>query len=214
MSITGKEVIATSVIAIVLILLYHILDIVLRKRRQKKEAKENPPQSVIDCSIKSTIEESFNDEYQRIFRYSTLFTVLLTIIVTTVALIIRWVLLQPIHDEIVDKYNRKVPIYYVQNSFCSYVSDQNLNVFTFSVACVLIITFVIVSKRQSFKPDLCRGYVAPLVPLNFFAHIERTYFAIVFATLSNHALNIIVLAFQQERKRLQGTVFKKNDNNF
>lgn len=195
-----------GVIAGIVILTYYILDIIWLVRKRRKEPKVIKDKTETDSSIEVIIK-SMSDKKNIVFQFLPLLVPLFTMIIAAVALIIQWVLLQPIHNDIVDKFKRQMPVYYVPNSFCIYISDKNLNIVTFSISCVLILIFVIMTKRVSFKRDLCHGYIGPVIPVNFFLHAKRRFASAVFAIMSSQLLEILWDAFQQETTGGNGKMF-------
>lgn len=117
---------------------------------------------------------------------------MLAIIVGTFALIIKGILFKEIHQEIVDKFQQKQPLYYEPPSFCRIINlRKEFNILTFPLACLLIVLFTILTKRKASKRDsCCRGYLAIPVPLDFFAHVKRTFAAIIFAVVADELANI------------------------
>jgi hypothetical protein len=62
--------------------------------------------------------------------------------------------------------------------------------FTFPLACLLIFIFIVTTKRKSAnRLDRCKGYFAVPIPLDFFAHINRTFAAVTFAIVANELSN-------------------------
>ena len=128
------------------------------------------------------------------------------IIITTVALIIKWLLLQPIHNELVNKYQQNQPIYYQRIAFCDLIDFENFNMLTFPIACFLILLFIISSKRTSFMREKCHGYFAPVLPLDFYVHIKRQFAAVVFAIIADELLDIVTGVLQGNQSSDQGWI--------
>jgi len=128
---------------------------------------------------------------RRSTRLSSCFIFILMIILAGVALLSKWSIIQPIHNEIVHKYQTNEPIYYTQNSFCNVINLQEFNVITFPVACLLIIIFIIRTKRTSLMSDKCYGYGAPPIPVDFISDIDRKFAAVIFAICADELLSII-----------------------
>ena len=118
---------------------------------------------------------------------------MVAIIVGTLALIIKGILLQNIHQEIVDKFHHQQPLYYDSPSFCRIINlRKEFNILTFPLACLLIGLFIILTKRKSSKQNACcYGYMTIPVPLDFFAHVKRTFAAITFAIVADELANIV-----------------------
>lgn len=67
---------------------------------------------------------------------------------------------------------------------------EEFNMFTFPLACLLILIFIVTTKRKSSnRADYCNGYFAIPIPLDFFAHVNRTFAAVTFAIVANELSN-------------------------
>lgn len=126
-------------------------------------------------------------------------------IVAIIALIVKWLLLQPIHDELVKKYGDKEAVYYDRNSFCDIIDLQDFNLLTFPIACFVILIFIIFSKRASCLREKCKGYIAPVIPLDFYIHVKRKFAAVVFALIADELLDIITQVITGNSSSNQGT---------
>ena len=122
---------------------------------------------------------------------SSFLVICLVITVAAVTLIIKWSLIKSIHNELVDKFLTNQPLYYVQNSFCDVIKLQSFNVITFPVACCLILIVIIKTKRASLLPNVCYGYGAPPIPIDFLSHVDRKFAAVIFAVVADELLNIM-----------------------
>jgi len=127
-------------------------------------------------------------------------------ILAVVALVSKWSIIQPIHDEIVYKYETNQSLYYVQNPFCNTMHLQQFNVITFPVACLLILIFIVRTKRTSFMRDKCYGYGGPAIPLDFISHIDRKFAAVVFAVCADELLEIMQAAFSDNSSTSVGVI--------
>ncbi|CAF3548717.1 unnamed protein product [Rotaria sp. Silwood1] len=130
----------------------------------------------------------------------------LTIILTAVALISKWSLIQPIHNEVAAKYRTNQSIYYKPNSFCDTMSLQEFNVITFPVACFLILILIIRTKRTSLVPNLCYGYGAPPMPIDFLSHVDRKFAAVVFAVCADELLLIMITVINGTAAKGEGVI--------
>ncbi len=124
-------------------------------------------------------------------RFSSCFIAILMSIITTVALVVKWSLLQPIHNELVNKYKQDELLYYNRNSFCDLIDLEDFNLLTFPLACLFVLIFAIFSKRTSFMRNKFKSYFAPVIPLDFYIHIKRKFAAVVFAVISDELLDIV-----------------------
>ena len=115
-----------------------------------------------------------------------------TILLGSIGITIKYTILKDIHDEIVGKYNRSEPIFYTRPQICKTMYPQpDLNIFTFPIGCFLILLFVFRTKRQSTtNQSFCSGYIGIPIPLDFFAHVKRTFAAVVFAIVADDLTNI------------------------
>jgi hypothetical protein len=113
------------------------------------------------------------------------------IIIASAALVGYWSIIQSIHDEIVYKYETGQPVYYIQKSFCSVMNFQQWNILTFSVACFLILLFIMQTKRTSLSVNKCSGYGGPPIPVDFLSHMDRKFAAVVFAICADELLSIM-----------------------
>jgi hypothetical protein len=128
------------------------------------------------------------------------------IILVGIALVSKWSIIQPIHNEIVHKYQTDEPIYYIQNSFCNIINLKEFNVITFPFACLLIILFIIRTKRTSFMRDKCYGYGAPPMPVDFISEIDRKFAAVVFAICADELLSIIQEVINGSSTKVNGVI--------
>jgi len=69
--------------------------------------------------------------------------------------------------------------------------QEELNTFTFSLACLFTLLFIVTTKRKSSERDsCCNGYFAIPIPPDFFAHVKRTFAASTFAIVANELSSI------------------------
>jgi hypothetical protein len=127
-------------------------------------------------------------------------------ILAATALLSTWAIIQPIHDEIVRKYENNQSVYYIPNSICNVINLQQFNVLTFPVACFLIILFIIRTKRTSLLRDKCYGYGGPPIPVDFIAHIDRKFAAVVFAICADELLSIMEEAISGNSPKADGII--------
>lgn len=124
-------------------------------------------------------------------RFSSCFITILVLVITTVALVVEWSLLQPIHNELVNKYKQDELLFYNRNSFCDLIDLEDFNMLTFPIACLFVFIFAIFSKRTSFLRNKFKSYFGPVIPLDFYIHIKRKFAAVVFAAISDELLDIV-----------------------
>jgi len=119
-------------------------------------------------------------------------TGILTLILATSTLIAKWSILKPIHEEIVNKFNNQQLLFFKRHSICQTIDlTAQFNLFTFPVACLLIILFSIITKRVAFQRNkYFKGYIGIPIPLDFFAHVKRTLAAVIFAIFADELLDI------------------------
>ena len=120
-----------------------------------------------------------------------------TLAVLTATLLIRWSILKSIHEEIVAKFKSDEPIFFQRNSFCLTVGQtKEFNIITFPAACLLFLIFTLTTKRRAFqRGKWFNGYVGIPIPLDFFAHVKRTFAAMVFAVFADELLEIALDLF-------------------
>jgi hypothetical protein len=117
---------------------------------------------------------------------------ILTLIAATCTLIAKWIILKPIREDIVDKFNNNQSLFFKQHSVCRVIDlTAEFNIFTFPFACLLMILFIIITKRVAFlQRRFCHGYFGIPIPLDFFAHVKRTLAAVIFAVFADELLDI------------------------
>ena len=134
-------------------------------------------------------------------------TGILTFLLTLSALIVKWRIIQPIHNEIVEKHLNNQSLFYTQHSICRTIGlVSEFNILTFPFACLLIILFTIITKRVSLRRHKCtKDYIGIPIPLDFFAHVKRTLAAVIFAIFADELLEIVKGAlFKDEASRDKG----------
>lgn len=77
---------------------------------------------------------------------------------------------------------------------------------TFPIAFLLILIFAILSKRTSFMRGKCKGYFAPVLPLDFYVHIKRKFAAVIFAIVADELLFIIRQVLTDNSSSNQGLI--------
>lgn len=104
----------------------------------------------------------------------------------------KWSILKPIHEEIVEKFYRREPLYFTKHPICRVIDlTDRFNLITFPVACLFIVLLSVITKRSAFyRNRCCRGYIGIPIPLDFFAHIKRTLAAVIFAIFADELLDI------------------------
>jgi hypothetical protein len=131
-----------------------------------------------------------------------LVTFVATAILTTTTLIIKWNIIQPIHDEIVDKFNKNESLFFQRHAICRVINvRQDFNIITFPVACLLLVIFSLITRRVSFKKGRgCRGYIGLPIPLDFFTHVKRTFAAVIFAISADELFDIAKQLFSRNKQ--------------
>lgn len=123
---------------------------------------------------------------------SSIFIAILTVIIAALGIIGKWLLIQPIHDEIADKYKKNQSLYFEQGSFCEKTFTEEFNIITFSVACFLILLLIVCTKRTSkLLPNLFYGYGGVPMPIDFFSHEDRIFAGFIFAVSADDLFEII-----------------------
>ena len=115
-----------------------------------------------------------------------------TILLAVGTLTAKWLIIQPIHNDIVNKFNHSEPLFFERHAICGVIDSQSdFNVITFPAACLLIVIFSLTTKRVSFKRDKgCKGYIGVPIPYDFFGHVKRTFAAVIFAIFADELLEI------------------------
>ncbi len=105
----------------------------------------------------------------------------------------KWSILKPIHEEIVYKFHNNQSLFFKRHSVCLIIDlTAQFNLFTFPVACLLIILLTIITKRIAFhRNKYCKGYIGIPIPIDFFAHVKRTLAAVIFAIFADELLEIV-----------------------
>ncbi len=145
-------------------------------------------------TVKRTFPAIPIDTLRPSYRIFSLITGILTLIVAASTLVAKWLILKPIHDEVVNKFHRKQSLFFRRQRICGIIDlSAQFNLFTFPVACLLIILFSIITKRMSFlRNRFCKDYIGIPIPIDFFAHVKRTLAAVVFAIFADELLEIAV----------------------
>lgn len=115
-----------------------------------------------------------------------------TILLSAGTLTAKWLIIQPIHNDIVNKFNLNEPLFFERHAICGVIDIQSdFNVITFPAACLLIVIFSLTIKRVSFKRGKgCKGYIGVPIPYDFFGHVKRTFAAVIFAIFADELLEI------------------------
>ncbi|CAF2476034.1 unnamed protein product [Rotaria sp. Silwood2] len=187
----GKQVIALGIITGFLVALFYGLGLFRWIGKKRQEAVNYKNTLTIEtvkrksCTICIIATNSSR-------RMMTWITVISTFVLGTIAIIIRWIILKSIHNEIIYKFNNNQSLFYNRPSICRIIyMREEFNMFTFPVACLLILLFVVITKRESHRKNrVCKGYFGLPIPLDFFARIKRTFAAITFAIFADELSNL------------------------
>ncbi|CAF0776749.1 unnamed protein product [Rotaria sp. Silwood1] len=190
-SSSGIQVITLGILSGILIIVFHGLSTYFsthKKKQHRQEETEKVKQN--DLSNPTRIHMAFTDVKESA-RFSSFFIAILMLIITVTGLIVKWSLLRPIHNELVNKYKRADLLFYERNSICTFIDLEDFNMLTFPVACFFLLIFIIFSKRTSCMKQKLNGHIAPIVPIDFYVHIKRKFAAVVFAIISDELLDIV-----------------------
>ncbi|CAF0849296.1 unnamed protein product [Adineta steineri] len=206
-SSSGIQVIVLGVLVAILLIVFYGLSIFCwarrRKQQPKKEEKRNSENNLLQPKLTHVAFTNVKEST----RFSSCLIVVLMIIVATVSLVVKWSLLQPIHNELVDKYTQKEPLFYVRNSFCNAIDFQDgYNLITISVSCFCIIIFIVFSKRTSCLRGKLNGFFGPVIPLDFYVHVKRKFAAVVFAVIADDLLDIVVQVIDGSTSQGEGVI--------
>ena len=141
-------------------------------------------------------------------RLSSCINFFLTVFLAATALLSKWAIIQPIHNEIVRKSRANETLFYEQNHICRIINLQDFNVLTFPIACFLILVFTVCSKRTSFMKDKCRGYGAAPMPLDFLSHFDRKFAGVIFAVCVDELIMILQQALNGGSTKGEGVIVR------
>ncbi|UJR14322.1 hypothetical protein I4U23_001318 [Adineta vaga] len=184
----GKQVIALgAMVAILLAFFYGILLFrVIKKRRN--QPSNNQSVSIMPRKFPKVSVVVF-DPSRRRYSWITGFA---TLLFTAGALVAKWRTIKPIHDEVIYKFQNNQSVFFKKHSFCRIINLRaEFNLLTFPVACLLILLFMITTKRTSLRHNgYCKGYFGISIPLDFLGHVKRTLAAVIFAVFADELLDI------------------------
>ncbi|CAM4819151.1 unnamed protein product [Rotaria magnacalcarata] len=190
---SGKQVIILGSLLGVLIITFHSLNIFhlyrQRKRQPKKATKKvqsNDP-TILDIAV---------GQMKRSAGVTSCIIAVLIVLVAGGTLVAKWSLLQPIHTELVNRYNNDSPLYYESNSICKKIQMQRFNILTFPVACFIILIFILITKRTSLLRKQCPRGIAPPMPVDFLSRIDRKFAAVIFAMCADELFTIVKSIFE------------------
>jgi hypothetical protein len=128
------------------------------------------------------------------------------LIVVSLALLMKWSIIKPIHDDIIDKYQHYRPLFYAPHSICHVFNYNKFNLIMFPISCLLVLIFAMEYKRVSFMSQHCRGHFAPPVPVDFLTHKNHKLVAVIFAVCANQLFEIVNETFQDSGSVDQGVI--------
>ncbi|CAF2102485.1 unnamed protein product [Rotaria magnacalcarata] len=193
MSNSGWQVISLSILLFLLILVFYGLIIfraINQKCKQQKNASDQHRQTTVTIKRKfSPIPRAVKDTSRRILSWIIAIATLLLAVST---LIVKWTIIKPIHEDIVDKFKKNEPVFFKQHYFCRIMELRTeFNIVTFPLACFIILIFTIITRRVSTHGiKYSRGFIGIPIPLDFFAHVKRTLVAVIFAIFADELLGI------------------------
>ncbi|CAF1339227.1 unnamed protein product [Adineta steineri] len=200
---SGVQVIVLGCLLGLLVILFYGLQIFHKIRLKKKQPKEVKEKKIV---YETTLIDLAFKNARRSARLQSCVVGALTMILAAIGLVAKWSLIQPIHNEIVNKYETNQSLYYVENSFCDTTDYDYFNLITFPISCFLILLFIITTKRTSLFRDKLWGYGAPPMPVDFISHIDRTFAAVIFAICADELLNIIQQVLDGNSKGGDGVI--------
>ena len=189
----------------VLLIVFYGLAIFCSIREKRKRPKTDTDKSKDVPKLKYTDVALTNVKQSA--RFSSCIIAVLMIIVTALALMTEWLLVKPIHNEMVRKFEERDQLFFERNSICGIIDLSDFNMLTFPVACLITLIFILRSKRSSFMRPKLKGYIGPVIPIDFFLHIKRKFAAVVFAIMSNELLDIINQAVNGNTSKGEGCFF-------
>ncbi|CAF1467776.1 unnamed protein product [Rotaria sordida] len=199
MSSSGKQVITVGVMLFVLIVIFYGLQLIYHIRTKRKypsikTEKLNTHNVHRKFSTVSTVEPESS-------RHILSFIIVIgTLILATATLIIKWTILQLIHNDIINKFKKNESLFFQRHSICKVMDvRQEFNVITLPAACLLIVIFSLTTKRVSFqRGKIFKGYIGIPIPLDFFVHVRRTFSAVIFAVYADDLLEIATGIFTRQ----------------
>ncbi|CAF2491921.1 unnamed protein product [Rotaria sp. Silwood2] len=196
---SGKQVIILACLTAIIMVIFYSLQIIRnlykirKKRKENKEKEALQDTTLIDIVIKPVKKST---------PVSSRVIATLVILVATGTLLTKCLALTEIHDEIVDRYKNKQPIYFNRTSFCDALDIAEFNVVTVSVGFLLIIICILMTKRMSLMRNRCYGYGAPPISVDFLSHLDRKFAAVVFAIIADELLAVVLqLDYSSDSKK-------------
>ncbi|CAF3682348.1 unnamed protein product [Adineta steineri] len=179
---SGIQVIILGCLLGLLIGVYYGL-IIYRMTTRKTQQKKDKQNYKFSIGIKFNIHRSFY-----VF-------ISLILIIASSGLIIKWFMIQSIHNIIVDQYRHNLSLFYKPHGICQVINYRKTNLIMFPMSCLLIFIFAFEYKRILFgAKQYSDCYFLP-VPIDFFTNINRTFVAVTFAIAANELLEIANEAF-------------------
>ncbi|CAF0739179.1 unnamed protein product [Rotaria sordida] len=205
-SSSGIQVITLSIISGILIIVFHGLSIYFSIRKKRQQTQEEANKINQNDLPNSTLTPMALINIKQSARFSSFSIAILMLIITAAGLTVKWSLLQPIHNELVNKYKRADLLFYERNSICNIIDLEDFNMLTLPVACFFMLIFIIFSKRTSCMKKKLNGHVAPIVPIDFYTHIKRKFAAVVFAIIADELLDIVNQVINGNTSKEEGVI--------
>lgn len=117
--------------------------------------------------------------------------IICTIILTALSLIFKWILLRPIHNEIVEKFEKNMVLTYERNKICDVLDMNRMNLIIFPLSCVFIIFLVIEGRRKSSSRGVCSVRFGFPAPMDVFSISNRKLIVTIFAICADELLKIV-----------------------
>ncbi|CAF2049825.1 unnamed protein product [Rotaria magnacalcarata] len=191
-SSSGKQVIALGVIlGFMMIVIFGIrLHRYLKKRSKTVTLKTQF--KCKDIKINQTSSGELSKTRYPSHKLSHFLMGLSTSLLCFLTLSIKWILLKPIHISMTEKLHQRLPLFFQQHAFCSIIElRKEFNIITFPIACLLILMFAMMQKRNQSKTNRWfQIYGALPIPMDVFAHVKRTFSAVIFAIYADELLRI------------------------
>ncbi|CAF3706454.1 unnamed protein product [Rotaria socialis] len=191
-SSSGTQVIALGVIlGFMMIVIFGIrLNRYLKKRRKTVTSKTQF--KCKDIKINQTSSKELSKTRYPSHKLSRFLMGLSTVLLCFLTLSIKWILLKPIHISMTEKLHQRLPLFFQQHALCPIIElRKEFNIITFPIACLLIFMFAMMQKRnQSKTKRWFQVYGALPIPVDFFAHVKRTFSAVIFAIYADELLHI------------------------
>ena len=185
---SGEQVIIAGVLVALLIFIFYGLQIFygIRQWRNRSSTKKEINTKLTSSKF-STVTKV---KRSRLIESSTIF--ILTFLVGSASIIVKYFLIKPIHQEMIEKFQTNESLFFQRHKFCQIFDVTNeFNIIIFPASCGLFLILCLISKRVSFGRSRCWfKFIGLPIPMDFFFHFKRTFAAVIFAIFADEFLEI------------------------